>query len=69
MGRIKTKLIKRTGEELLQKYPDKFSDDFKDNKKILPEVTEMHSKKFKNVISGYITRLMRRKKSKQGKIL
>lgn len=64
MGRIKTTLIKRTGEELLKIYPDKFSEDFEDNKKILPEVTELHSKKFKNVIAGYITRLVKKQKNK-----
>lgn len=61
MGRVKTTLIKRTGEELLQSYPDKFSESFDDNKKSLPEVVELHSKKFRNVIAGYITRLIRNK--------
>lgn len=61
MGRIKTKLIKRTGEELLNSYPNKFSEHFDDNKKSLPDVTELHSKKFKNVIAGYISRLVKNK--------
>lgn len=61
MGRIKTTLVKRTGEELIKNYPDRFSEDFDDNKKMLPEVVELHSKKFRNVIAGYITRLVKNK--------
>ena len=61
VGRIKTKLVKRNGEELLKIYPDRFSEDFDDNKKSLPDISEIHSKKLKNVIAGYITRLVRRK--------
>jgi small subunit ribosomal protein S17e len=61
MGRIKTTLIKRTGEELLSNNPDKFTDHFDDNKKLLVGVVELHSKKFRNVIAGYITRLVKEK--------
>lgn len=61
MGRIKTKLIKRTGEELISIYQDKFSGDFEDNKKLLPGLAEINSKKLKNIIAGYITRLVKRK--------
>ncbi len=64
MGRIKTKLVKRTGEELFNLYPDRFSNDFADNKKILPQIVSLNSKKLKNSIAGYITRLAKRKKLK-----
>lgn len=58
MGRIKSKLIKRTGHGLL-KEDDKFSDKFNDNKNKLKGAIE--SKKLRNQIAGYITRLKRRK--------
>jgi small subunit ribosomal protein S17e len=61
MGRIKTTIIKRTGEELYNNNKDKFSSDFTDNKKSLPGLVQVNSKKFRNVIAGYITRLSRRK--------
>ena len=63
MGRIKTKLVKRTGEELFRNNPNKFSEDFEDNKKVLPELTELNSKKLRNVIAGYVTRLVRKAKT------
>lgn len=59
MGRIKTQLIKRTALKLMQQYPDRFKKSFKENKKILSEVSEMGSKKLRNVIAGYLTRLVK----------
>ncbi len=59
MGRIRTKLVKRTGQSLLKKFPDKFDSNFENNKKSLGEVVDIHSKKLRNVIAGYIARLVR----------
>lgn len=52
MGRIKSKLIKRTGNNLLD--DDKFSGDFNENKKVLGNL--MPSKKIRNQVAGFITR-------------
>ncbi|MFQ5531378.1 MAG: 30S ribosomal protein S17e, partial [Candidatus Nanoarchaeia archaeon] len=52
MGKIKTKLIKRTGESLSEKGIA-FSEDFGKNKKILGK--EMPSKKVRNQLAGYIS--------------
>ena len=62
MGRIKTKLIKRNVKELIQIYPNKFSEDFNDNKKMIMETTELNSKKLRNIMAGYMARLVRNKK-------
>lgn len=62
MGRIKTMLIKRTSNTLIKKYSEKFTDSFDENKKIIDELTDVQSKKLRNVIAGYITRLMRKQK-------
>ncbi len=59
MGRIKSKLVKRTAKQLL-KEKNKFNDNFEENKRILKD--SMPSKKIRNQIAGYITRL---KKVKQ----
>ncbi|MBT3985841.1 30S ribosomal protein S17e [archaeon] len=58
MGRIKTTLIKRTGNKLYALHKDKFSKDFDHNKKAIPEVAEVYSKKLRNVLAGYLTRLV-----------
>ena len=59
MGRIKTKLIKRTGNLLFKTHKNKFNTDFGHNKKTIEQVVTMPSKKMRNVLAGYITRLVR----------
>ena len=54
MGIIKYKLLKRTGR-LLLKEENKFTDKFEENKELLKNITP--SKKIKNQIAGYITRV------------
>ena len=66
MGRIKTKLIKRVAITLLDKYKEKFTNDYGQNKKIVEDLTETRSKKLKNSISGYITRLVKKEKTQPG---
>jgi len=58
MGRIKSKLVKRTGR-LLLKEENKFNDNFENNKKLITGLTP--SKKVRNKIAGYITRLKKQK--------
>jgi ribosomal protein S17E len=53
MGRIKTTLIKRTTKELMEL--EEFSPDFKENKIKLGNI--LPSKKIRNKIAGYLTRL------------
>lgn len=53
MGRIKSTLIKRTAEKLM--LGQEFADNFEKNKKILGE--SMPSKRIRNILAGYITRL------------
>lgn len=62
MGRIRITLVKRTGENLVKKYPDRFQPNFEHNKKAVNEVAEIYSKKLRNVIAGYITHLLKNSK-------
>ncbi len=57
MGRIKTKLIKRKTKELFKAQGDKFTTDFDENKQIAMKYTKTNSKKLRNIIAGYMTRL------------
>jgi small subunit ribosomal protein S17e len=57
MGRIKTMLIKRTTGDLIEKYGEEFTQNFDENKKILDSKTKITSKKMRNIIAGYATRL------------
>ena len=60
MGRVRTKFIKRISNKLVLKHKDEFKKDFKDNKKIVETLVEVKSKKLRNVIAGYVTRLMKK---------
>ncbi|MEM3405486.1 MAG: 30S ribosomal protein S17e [Candidatus Pacearchaeota archaeon] len=60
MGRIKTSLIKRTAKELKKIF--NFDEDFEKNKILLNGIIE--SKRLRNMISGYITRLKKEEKQR-----
>jgi small subunit ribosomal protein S17e len=68
MGRVKGTLIKRVSKELIEKYPDKFTSDFEKNKKVINQILNTY-KRFRNSITGYVTRLTKvaeeKKKSKK----
>jgi len=58
MGRIKSALIKRTARKLIAEKSDLFESGFDKNKKVLGK--SMPSKRLRNKIAGYISRLKRR---------
>jgi ribosomal protein S17E len=62
MGKIKSKQVKRSGEELVKRGIE-FDEDFEKNKKILGNNT-MPSKKIRNQVAGYLSRLTKNKKKK-----
>jgi len=57
MGRIKTSLIKNIGEKLYREHKEEFSTDFEKNKEVVKKYVEIPSKKIRNIVAGYITRL------------
>jgi small subunit ribosomal protein S17e len=63
MGRIKTQLIKRTSRELMNAYSGSFSASFDENKTVVHQIAEIPSKKMRNSITGYITRLARKRQT------
>ena len=62
VGRIKTKLIKRISLELIRDHEKKLKKDFNENKKAIDKIVNIPSKKARNTISGYVTRLIKEKK-------
>ncbi len=57
MGRIKTQQIKRVTKQLMREHGDEFKKDFNENKKLVGQFVEVKSKKLRNTIAGYATRL------------
>ncbi len=62
MGRVRPMYIKRAARELIKRYPDKFSTDFKQNCLALDELVNLKSKSLRNRIAGYISNLIKQKK-------
>ena len=60
MGRIKSKLIKRTSRQLIENSPESFGKEFETNKKSLGRI--LPSKKVRNQIAGYIARVKKNTK-------
>ncbi|HEX69207.1 MAG TPA: 30S ribosomal protein S17e [Candidatus Bathyarchaeota archaeon] len=58
MGKVRTEHVKRIARELVERFPDKFTTDFENNKRVLESVAEIPTSKLRNKIAGYITRLM-----------
>ncbi len=58
MGKIKSKLVKRTANELIKKGI-KFNENFEENKKILGRT--MPSKKIRNQMAGFLAREEKKK--------
>ncbi|MBW2999093.1 30S ribosomal protein S17e [Candidatus Woesearchaeota archaeon] len=61
MGRIKTTLIKRMTNDLISEHRDELTTDFEKNKALVAELTDVSSKKMRNMIAGYVTRIMKHK--------
>lgn len=61
MGRIKTTLIKRSTKRLVREHGQQLTTDFSKNKGLLKSVADIPSKKLRNIVAGYATRLMRKK--------
>jgi small subunit ribosomal protein S17e len=57
MGRIKTKLIKRRTKELMAAAGDSIATTYDENKVKVDELMNYESKKMRNIVAGYATRL------------
>lgn len=61
MGRIRQTYIKRAARRLLERYPDKFSTNYGQNRRALDELVTIESKPLRNKIAGYITTMLKQK--------
>ena len=60
MGRIKTMLIKRVTNQLMDEHGENFTTEFDKNKELVEQYADIQSKKIRNVIAGYATRLKKK---------
>uniref|UniRef100_A0A7N0TQ55 40S ribosomal protein S17 n=1 Tax=Kalanchoe fedtschenkoi TaxID=63787 RepID=A0A7N0TQ55_KALFE len=60
MGRVRTKTVKKSSRQVIEKYYSRMTLDFHTNKKVLEEVSIIASKRLRNKIAGFSTHLMKR---------
>jgi small subunit ribosomal protein S17e len=51
--------------ELLERYPDKFTSDFNENKETIKNFAIVRSKELRNKIAGYVTKNINRNLAQQ----
>jgi small subunit ribosomal protein S17e len=56
LGNVRTEQIKRVAKELIRRFPNKFSNNFDDNKRVVDTLVQGTTTKVRNQIAGYITR-------------
>jgi small subunit ribosomal protein S17e len=55
LGNVRTEQIKRIAKELVRRFPDKFSNNFENNKRVVDTLTRGTTTKVRNQIAGYVT--------------
>ena len=57
VGKVRIAAVKKVSRELLEKYPDKFTTNYEQNKVALASLVDARPKRLRNRIVGYVTRL------------
>ncbi|KON33574.1 MAG: 30S ribosomal protein S17e [miscellaneous Crenarchaeota group-6 archaeon AD8-1] len=65
MGKVRPDHIKEIARKLVERFPEKFTSDFDQNKKMVNEFTNVTSSKIRNRVAGYIVRLMKSTSNKK----
>ena len=55
MGKVKTEQVKRVGNMLMERFPNKFVNNFDENKRLVDSLTRGTTTRVRNQIAGYIT--------------
>jgi len=59
LGKVRIDVVKKNARKLMESYPDKFTTDFEENKKVVTQLLDPTTKWMRNRISGYVTTLKR----------
>ena len=57
LGKVRTDTVKRISRELIKRYPDRFTGEFESDKEAVNDLVTTQSKRLRNRIAGYVTRL------------
>ena len=56
-GKVRIETVKRAARELLKRFPDRFTGEFEADKQAVNQLVTTQSKRLRNLIAGYVTRL------------
>ena len=65
MGRIKSRFVKASGEKIYEKVKNDISEDFQKNKENVAKYATIKSKRLRNSIVGYVTRLHKQEQKEE----
>ncbi|MHA1222805.1 MAG: 30S ribosomal protein S17e [Candidatus Heimdallarchaeaceae archaeon] len=68
-SQIKRLQIKRLSKQIVRDFHNQLNTDFQNNKHIVEEICSPMSKKMRNLIAGYVTRIMRQFKDQKIQVL
>ena len=57
MGKVRTDTVKRVSRELIRRFPERFAGDWESDKEAVNNLVATQSKRLRNRIAGYVTRL------------
>jgi small subunit ribosomal protein S17e len=57
VGKVRIASVKKVARELIEQYPDRFSTNYESNKTAMADVVDAKTKRLRNRIVGYVTRL------------
>ena len=57
---VRTKTVKKSARNIIEKYYSRLTLDFHSNKRVVDEVAVVPSKRMRNKIAGFVTHLMKR---------
>jgi small subunit ribosomal protein S17e len=57
LGKVRTETVKRVSREVLRRFPERFAGDFESDKQAVNDLVDTQSKRLRNRIAGYVTRL------------
>ena len=57
VGKVRIAAVKKVARELVERYPDKLTTDYEANKKVLADLVDAKTKRLRNRVVGYVTRL------------
>ncbi len=57
LGKVRTETVKRVSRELIRRFPERFTGNFESDKEAVNQLVLTQSKRLRNRIAGYVTRL------------